>query len=290
MSFEVLSLLALLLTGPSGLHALGVGFMPPVPVHNGPLRLSGDQLQQPACPQPINMGYEREDALSSMLVNMFNPGRNVASNGLQRINRPDRPMLLRSQSLETVKKLSIDDRYSDILLRAFQSGSLLHSARVPSGGYEQAKAGREWVTSAGMGSAAAADITIAVSLCYYLMKSRTGFKRSVTPLGSNVHSTESAERPFQLNRTDSLISTLMIYSLTTGLVTRLNSRDSLREKASPNVDNTFFQLTPFRAVPDGNPWNSEPPSPTADRQMLAVGVQIQTVSKTDYGSIVSPVF
>lgn len=159
-----------------------------------------------------------------------------------------------------------------------------------------------WVTSAGMGSAAAADITIAVSLCYYLMKSRTGFKR-----------------------TDSLISTLMIYSLTTGLVTSfiafiivvtfavmpnkyvwlgffwligkcyvnsilaaLNSRDSLREKASPNVDNTFFQLTPFRAVPDGNPWNSEPPSPTADRQMLAVGVQIQTVSKTDYGSIVSP--
>jgi len=158
-----------------------------------------------------------------------------------------------------------------------------------------------WVTSAGMGSAAAADITIAVSLCYYLMQSRTGFKR-----------------------TDSLISTLMIYSLTTGLVTSfiafiivvtfavmpdkyvwlgffwligkcyvnsllaaLNSRDSLREKAAPGGDNTFFQLTPFRAAPDNN-WTSEPPSPTTDRQMLTVGVQIQTVSKTDYGSIVSP--
>ncbi|KAF8908936.1 hypothetical protein CPB84DRAFT_107261 [Gymnopilus junonius] len=162
-----------------------------------------------------------------------------------------------------------------------------------------------WVTSAGMGSAAAADVTIAVSLCYYLMQNRTGFKR-----------------PFV--RTDSLISTLMIYSLTTGLVTSfiafiivvtvwciapqtcpemtktsslsnlqfavmpdkyvwlgffwligkcyvnsilaaLNSRDSLRERATPQADGTFFQLTPFRVATDNN-----------------------TVSKTDYGSIISP--
>ncbi|KAF4581415.1 hypothetical protein EYR38_002741 [Pleurotus pulmonarius] len=34
-----------------------------------------------------------------------------------------------------------------------------------------------WVTSTGLGSAAAADIIIAVSLCFYLTRSRTGFKR-----------------------------------------------------------------------------------------------------------------
>ncbi|KAJ4482237.1 hypothetical protein J3R30DRAFT_2145227 [Lentinula aciculospora] len=53
-----------------------------------------------------------------------------------------------------------------------------------------------WVTSAGIGSAAAADVIIAGALCFYLSKSRTGFKK-----------------------TDSLISTLIVYSLTTGLIT-----------------------------------------------------------------------
>ncbi|KAJ3731017.1 hypothetical protein DFJ43DRAFT_442804 [Lentinula guzmanii] len=113
-----------------------------------------------------------------------------------------------------------------------------------------------WVTSAGIGSAAAADVIIAGALCFYLSKSRTGFKK-----------------------TDSLISTLIVYSLTTGLITSLigvvivvtfatmpndyiwlaffwidgkcyvnsclaalNSRESLREKASPQ-DGSFFQLS-----------------------------------------------
>ncbi|KAJ7758487.1 hypothetical protein DFH07DRAFT_449979 [Mycena maculata] len=53
-----------------------------------------------------------------------------------------------------------------------------------------------WVTSVGLGSAAAADMLIGISLCYYLSRNRTGFKR-----------------------TDNLISTLMKYSLTTGFLT-----------------------------------------------------------------------
>ncbi|KAJ7147518.1 histone acetylation protein-domain-containing protein [Mycena crocata] len=54
----------------------------------------------------------------------------------------------------------------------------------------------QWVTSVGLGSAAAADMLIGISLCYYLSKNRTGF-----------------------SRTDNLISTLMKYSLTTGFLT-----------------------------------------------------------------------
>ncbi|KAF9481198.1 hypothetical protein BDN70DRAFT_876671 [Pholiota conissans] len=169
-----------------------------------------------------------------------------------------------------------------------------------------------WVTSTGLGSAAAADIIIAVSLCYYLTKSRTGFAR-----------------------TDSLITTLIVYSLTTGLITSiiaficvvtfaimptnyiwlgffwligkcyvnsllaaLNSRDSLREQVSPHrEDGTFLQLTPFRAVASAQ--QSEPSSPIDAKSkegsrfhdtpsMLAVTVQTQTVSKTDYGYLISP--
>jgi len=53
-----------------------------------------------------------------------------------------------------------------------------------------------WVTSAGLGSAAAADLIIAISLCYYLMKNRTG-----------------------ITRTDSIITTLIGYSITAGILT-----------------------------------------------------------------------
>ncbi|TFK73585.1 hypothetical protein BDN72DRAFT_834455 [Pluteus cervinus] len=118
-----------------------------------------------------------------------------------------------------------------------------------------------WVTSTGLGSAAAADIIIAGSLCYYLGKGRTG-----------------------LTRTDSLISTLIAYSLTTGLVTSviafmavvtfatmptnfiwlaffwvlgkcyvnsllaaLNSREFLREKAAIQ-EGTFIHFSPCQSV------------------------------------------
>ena len=37
----------------------------------------------------------------------------------------------------------------------------------------------QWVTCAGLGSAAAADIIIACALCYYLLKNRTGFERYI---------------------------------------------------------------------------------------------------------------
>ncbi|KAF9534073.1 hypothetical protein CPB83DRAFT_422183 [Crepidotus variabilis] len=52
-----------------------------------------------------------------------------------------------------------------------------------------------WVTVLGLGSAAGADILIAISLCYYLMKKKTGFPQ-----------------------TDSIIVSLISYSLTTGLL------------------------------------------------------------------------
>ncbi|KAF8895422.1 hypothetical protein BD779DRAFT_726215 [Infundibulicybe gibba] len=162
-----------------------------------------------------------------------------------------------------------------------------------------------WVTSAGLGSAAAADIIIACSLCYYLSKSRTGF-----------------------SRTDSLITTLTVYSLTTGLITSviasiavvtfatmptnfvwlaffwvlgkcyvnsllaaLNSRGSLREKVAPHDLGTFnLQLSPFRAMTSQRSMeesSSRPIVPEADSKTtrsptLAVNVHTQTISKSDY--------
>ncbi|CAA7261369.1 unnamed protein product [Cyclocybe aegerita] len=166
-----------------------------------------------------------------------------------------------------------------------------------------------WVTSTGLGSAAAADIIIAIAMCYYLMKSRTGFAR-----------------------TDSLITTLMGYSLTTGLITSivafisvmtfatmptnyiwlgffwiigkcyvnsvmaaLNSRDSLREQVNPQ-DGTLFQLTPFRQMGSNHQPQLEQEIVKDDKeggyldpgQALAVNVKTQTVTKTDFDYIISP--
>ncbi|ETW81806.1 hypothetical protein HETIRDRAFT_173484 [Heterobasidion irregulare TC 32-1] len=55
-----------------------------------------------------------------------------------------------------------------------------------------------WITCTGLGSAAAADLLIAISMCYYLFRSRTGFQK-----------------------TDSMITTLMLYSINTGLITSI---------------------------------------------------------------------
>ncbi|KAL4250774.1 hypothetical protein ABKN59_006072 [Abortiporus biennis] len=55
-----------------------------------------------------------------------------------------------------------------------------------------------WITCTGLGCAAAADIIIALSMCIYLSKKRTG-----------------------IDRTDSLVTTLMIYSINTGLLTSI---------------------------------------------------------------------
>ncbi|KAG7088545.1 hypothetical protein E1B28_012527 [Marasmius oreades] len=159
-----------------------------------------------------------------------------------------------------------------------------------------------WVTSAGIGSAAAADILIAVSLCYYLSQSRTGFKR-----------------------TDSLISTLIIYTLTTGLMTSvidivivitfttmptnyvwlaffwivgrcyvnsvlaaLNSRDSLRGRVAAR-EGSFLQLSPMTT---GNVTTqiTRPQTQVSDyrslpevhKPALTVNIQTDTVMKADY--------
>ncbi|KIK69632.1 hypothetical protein GYMLUDRAFT_34017 [Collybiopsis luxurians FD-317 M1] len=151
-----------------------------------------------------------------------------------------------------------------------------------------------WVTSTGIGSAAAADVIIAGALCYYLSKSRTGFKK-----------------------TDSLISTLIAYSLTTGLITSLigfiivvtfatmpskyiwlaffwidgkcyvnsclaalNSRESLREKASTQ-HGSFLQLSRITGVVE---FSRSQPDTTPDRNTmpLTINVHTDTVYKTDY--------
>jgi len=160
-----------------------------------------------------------------------------------------------------------------------------------------------WVTSLGIGSAAAADMVIAGALCFYLSKSRTGFKK-----------------------TDSLISTLIVYSLSTGLVTSiigvvivityallpndyvwlaffwidgkcyvnsclaaLNSRESLREKAAP--PDSFLQLS---QLPNGNIFevvgaqsarsarSAQSTRSTHEPTNLAITVETDTVFKTDY--------
>ncbi|KAJ7044021.1 hypothetical protein C8F04DRAFT_1071335 [Mycena alexandri] len=145
-----------------------------------------------------------------------------------------------------------------------------------------------WVTSTGLGSAAAADMMIGISLCWYLSKNRTG-----------------------IQRTDHLITTLMKYSLTTGFLTgiiaclvvltfgimpnnfvyvgffwllgkcyvnsilaALNSRESLRERAHPR-DGSFLNMsgvTPSVVIM----------SPTRRRPSLSVNVDTAILSKADY--------
>ncbi|KAJ7696076.1 hypothetical protein B0H17DRAFT_417550 [Mycena rosella] len=144
-----------------------------------------------------------------------------------------------------------------------------------------------WVTSAGLGSSAAADMLIGISLCYYLSKNRTGF-----------------------SRTDNLISTLMKYSLTTGFLTgivaclvvitfatmpnnfvylafvflqskcyvnsvlaALNSRESLRERAHP-PGGSFLDLS---AVPSGGISAHSRRKPS-----LAVNFETAIISKADH--------
>jgi len=158
-----------------------------------------------------------------------------------------------------------------------------------------------WVTSTGLGGAAAADIIIAVSLVYFLLRSRTGFER-----------------------TDSLITTLAIYAINTGLLTSicatcavitfaimptnfvwisffwclgklycnsllasLNSRRKLRAKVLPPGDSTFV-LTNMRT-------ESSVQSPTNRRfsgmtmhtpahRHLAITIETTKEQRTDYYS------
>ncbi|KAI0322429.1 hypothetical protein OF83DRAFT_805420 [Amylostereum chailletii] len=76
-----------------------------------------------------------------------------------------------------------------------------------------------WITSLGLGSGVIADILIAASMCWSLYHSRTGVKRSVHRLGvvPVIEGSELKKTP--VDRTDSIIHTLMQYSINSGVLT-----------------------------------------------------------------------
>jgi len=159
-----------------------------------------------------------------------------------------------------------------------------------------------WVTSVGLGGAAAADILIAVSLVYFLGRNRTGFEA-----------------------TDSLITTLMIYAINTGLLTSicaslavicfaimptnfvwlsffwclgklyvnsflasLNSRMQLRERIAPS-DGTFVNLTNLRndgslQSPGINRRFSRSSGMIKTPRQLTITVETTKEEMTDYAS------
>ncbi|KAI0287978.1 hypothetical protein BC826DRAFT_1178134 [Russula brevipes] len=145
-----------------------------------------------------------------------------------------------------------------------------------------------WVTSVGMGSASLADIIIALSMCWCLWHKRTGFAR-----------------------TDSILMTLMSYSINSGLLTSflatgmlisfvvrptyliymaffwmmgkcyvnsflamLNNRKSLRERSNDN--HTADSLTMPSIRQSGRPYKSRS-VPTA------VAVTVHRAATTDFG-------
>jgi hypothetical protein len=59
---------------------------------------------------------------------------------------------------------------------------------------------------------AVADLLIAASMCWYLFRKRTGFARQAHPAEIDAVLTS-------IHRTDSIITTLMAYSINSGLVT-----------------------------------------------------------------------
>ncbi|KAJ7171124.1 hypothetical protein C8R46DRAFT_948188 [Mycena filopes] len=69
-------------------------------------------------------------------------------------------------------------------------------------------------------SGTAADLSVALSLCYLLRRSRTGFARFV----SSIHVSGSNQVQ---NRTDSLIHVLMMYAVNTGLIVALDAAAGL---------------------------------------------------------------
>ncbi|TDL15037.1 hypothetical protein BD410DRAFT_140771 [Rickenella mellea] len=150
-----------------------------------------------------------------------------------------------------------------------------------------------WVTIMSLGSAAAADILIALSLCYHLHKSRTGF-----------------------SRTDTLITELMVYAINTGLITSifatltlilgttmpitliwapfvwclgrvyiisllamLNSREMLREVIRP-PDDTMIHLSQLHF--DGSKAYRYPMDQKKSSPSLNIAVETTTAQSADY--------
>ncbi len=78
----------------------------------------------------------------------------------------------------TVEKTSTSPKSSFILKEFIKYSELTVSTFV--GSWMRVLICFQWVTSVGLGGAAAADILIAVSLVYFLGKNRTGFEAYVT--------------------------------------------------------------------------------------------------------------
>src|SRR5277367_2382203 len=73
----------------------------------------------------------------------------------------------------------------------------------------------QWLFYSSLAAAVACDSLIAVSLCVLLVRSRTGYKRSVL-----VFFIHCCCHSFLRSRTDSLLTVLMLYSINTTLITR----------------------------------------------------------------------
>ncbi|KAJ3854324.1 histone acetylation protein-domain-containing protein [Lentinula lateritia] len=128
-----------------------------------------------------------------------------------------------------------------------------------------------WVTSAGIGSAAAADVIIAGALCFYLSKSRTGFKNFIGIVIVVTFATMPNDYIW-----------LAFFWIdgkcyVNSCLAALNSRESLREKASPQ-DGSFLQLS--RVTANGTHISST--ESRSDGTRLAITVHTDTVFKTDY--------
>ncbi|KAN0127838.1 hypothetical protein V8E53_014343 [Lactarius tabidus] len=135
------------------------------------------------------------------------------------------------------------------------------------------------ITCIGLGSSVVADILIAFSMCWYLYHKRTGFAR-----------------------TDSMIMTLMSYSINSGLLTctnsmiweiffwpmgkiyansllaMLNSRDHLRERSTTDKAENAYGLSSFRIAQGG----------TADKcgsKPTAVSISVHHSQTTDFPEV-----
>ncbi|OJT12773.1 hypothetical protein TRAPUB_10608 [Trametes pubescens] len=152
-----------------------------------------------------------------------------------------------------------------------------------------------WVTCLGLGAAAAADVLIAGAMCYYLYRKRTGLKK-----------------------TDSLVTTLMVYSINTGLATSvigtisviafgamptnfvwlgffwimgkcyvnsflalLNSRDRLREKVT-KAGVQLNRVAHGRSYQQSLSASGTPKDRKSSALMGGVAVQVETI--TEYSS------
>ena len=89
----------------------------------------------------------------------------------------------------------------------------------------------QWLLYSSLGAGVIADCLIAISLCVWLLRIRTGFKRYkfLATVSEVVYSRSQC-------RTDSLLNVLMLYSINTGMVTRYVS-------IQQSIPRLFFQTS-----------------------------------------------